>query len=382
VPEAAERRSSLPPPPEGLEDDFVSLDLPVRELPDHLADIERRARERAKPRSASPTDLGDEEAGDRRRRQVRRWSVLVLAATAGIFLYLERSGIEPGAFSDYAPMFAFAILLMVCGTFQPVPPHVRKNPVAYAFLGMVAFWILAGLALQFKDLVPERAGLFQAVYMGLGGICLLVAVWASRKPLNLAAAAEPVSPATAAGAPRQPIGADPYGSRLRVLAACRSALEQIARHAPERAQARGWLDLAGPEVPHKLVDENRKGKLYEDNWWRLRLPWEDGVRLRVIGTERSLVRTDGEREPAWTLQAKLSVNRRRWRTEQGPFRPPVSSGEAGSGGLQVEDFQVTPSQVSARIVAERWAFEPDDLVALIRILEERVQPLGAAGGEA
>lgn len=372
MPEAAERRSSLSPP-EGLQDDFVSLDHPVRELPGYLADIVRRARERAQPRPASPSDLSDEEAGDRRRLRVRRWAVLVLAATAGIFLYLERTGVEPGAFFEHAPMLAFAILLMVCGTFRPVPPNVRRNPVSYVFLGMVVFWILAGLALQLKDLLPERAGLFQAVYMSLGGICLLAAAWASRKPLRPAgetavAASSPV--------PGPPAGTDAYGSRLRVLAACRSALEQIARHAPEGAQARGWIDLAGPEVPHKLVSEDRKGKRYEDHWWRLRLPWEDGVRLRVIGTERSFVRTDGEREGAWTLQAKLSVDRRRWRTEQGPLRP------AGSGGLKVEGFEVTPSRVSARIVAEQWAFEPDDLVDLIRILEERLQPFGAAGGEA
>lgn len=375
MPEAAERRTSLPPP-EGLEDDFVSLDHPVRELPGLLEDIERRARDRARPGSGEADEAGVA-AGDRRRLKVRRWAVLVLAAAAGAFLYLERAGIEPEAFSRHAPLLAIALLVVVSGTFRPRPPGIRKNPVFNAFVAAIAFWFLAALTLQLKDLYPERAGLFQAVYMGLGGIALLAAVWVYRKPFQWAEDEAPPMDAS-----RQPIGADPYGSRLRVLAVCRQALEQISRHAPDGAQARGWLDLAGPEVPHKLVSDDRKGKCYEDQWWRLRLPWGDGVRLRVVGIEKAFVRPNGEHEASWILRAKLSVDRRRWRTEPGPFRPPAAGGAGGLDGLKVEDFEVTPSRVSARIVAQEWAFQPDDLVGLIRVLEERIQPLSAAGGEA
>ena len=372
MPEAAERRTSLPPP-EGLEDDFVSLDHPVRELPGLLEDIERRARDRARPESKEVDEAG-EAAGDRRRLKVRRWAVLVLAATAAVFLYLERTGIEPEAFSWHAPLLAIALLVVVSGTFRPMPPGIPKNPVGYAFVAAIAFWFLAALTLQLKDLYPERAGLFQAVYVGLGVVALLAAVWVYRKPFKRAGDDAPPPEAS-----RQAIGADPYGSRLRVLAACRQALEQISRHAPNGAQARGWLDLAGPEVPHKLVSDDRKGQRYEDQWWRLRLPWEDGVRLRVVGIEKALVRPNGEHEASWALRAKLSVNRRLWRTEPGPFRP---ESVEGLGGLKVENFEVTPSRVSARIVAEEWAFQPDDLVGLIRVLEERIQPLAPVGGEA
>jgi anti-sigma-K factor RskA len=101
VPYTIERRSSLSPSgPEGSarsNDDFVILDDHlVRDLPRLLAEIERRIRDRAERREVDPTE---EEADDRRRLRVRRWAVLVLAAVAAAFLFLEATGAVPHAFS-------------------------------------------------------------------------------------------------------------------------------------------------------------------------------------------------------------------------------------------------------------------------------------------
>ncbi len=344
------------------------LDDLVRDLPRLLAEIERRIRDRAERREVDPTE---EEADDRRRLRMRWWAVLVLAAVAAAFLFLEFTGAVPHAFSRHGPLLAFAVYLMVAFTFPPMPPYARKNPASHAFMAMIAFWFFAGLAIQFRELFPEKAGLFQGIYLGLGGASLVAAVWLSRKPLR---------PPGAALQRALKAAGDSYGSRERVLAACREALEQIGRHTPREAEAVGWLDLSGPEQPEKLVHEDHRGRHYRGLWWRLRLPWKDGIRLRVIGIEEMLFPPAGGREGVWTLWAKLAVSRRCWRTEPRPFRPEAAV------ALQVEDFAVRPSQVSARIITERWAFQPDDLVALIRILEERIQPLDAttlpAGGQA
>jgi hypothetical protein len=371
VTDTIERRSSLSPSgPEGSarsNDDFVILDDLVRDLPRLLAKIERRIRDREERRKVDPTE---EEADDRRRLRVRRWAVLVLAAVAVAFLFLEFTGAVPHAFSRHGPLLAFAVYLMVAFTFRPMPPHAPKNPASRAFLAMVAFWFCAGLAIQFRELFPEKAGLFQGIYLGVGGASLVAAARLSRKPLQ---------PAGKALQRELKAAGDSYGPRERVLAACREALEQIGRHTPREAEALGWLDLSGPEQPEKLVHEDHRGRRYRGLWWRLRLPWKDGIRLRVIGIEEVLLPPAGDREGVWTLWAKLAVSRRCWRTEPRPFRPKAA------GALQVEDLVVRPSQVSARIVTQRWAFQPDDLVALIRILEERIQPLDAttlpAGGQ-
>lgn len=110
--------------------------------------------------------------------------MLVLAAVAVVLLLLEYTGVAPHAFSYHGPLLAFAVYLMVAFTFRPMPPAARGNPANHAYLAMVAFWFLAGLAIQLRELFPERAGLFQGVYLGLGGVSLIAALWLSRKPLG------------------------------------------------------------------------------------------------------------------------------------------------------------------------------------------------------
>jgi len=171
VTDTIERRSSLSPSgPEGSaqsNDDFVILD-------------------------------------DRRRLRMRWWTVLVLAVVAAAFLFLESTGAVPHAFSRHGPLLAFAVYLMVAFTFPPMPPYARKNPASHAYLATVAFWFFAGLAIQFRELFPEKAGLFQGIYLGLGGASLIAAVWLSRKPLQPAGEAlQPALKTTGSGMSRR-----------------------------------------------------------------------------------------------------------------------------------------------------------------------------------
>jgi hypothetical protein len=254
----------------------------------------------------------------------------------------------------------------VGGTAERVPKGtpLLRNPLNAAFLAVIAFWLVGGGLLQLSGLEPDRA-LWRILYTGLGGLTLVLLLWFIWRPRKAGATAPlPAGSETAA---------DPVSPRAAVLAACREALEQIGRNAPPGVRATGWIDLTGPEKPGKLVREEGKERLYRDVWWRLRLPWENGVRLRLAAVEEVQVRPGSwQRESTFLLLANLAVDPRRWRTEPGRLRE-------STGTLTVEDFEVTPSRVSVRALSPQWAFPPADLIRLLKTLEARIRPQSIPG---
>lgn len=358
--EAAEVPSSLQPsshaePARPAETDFLRFDHPVRELPDLLAVLERTAAEQ--PEGPREKRL-ERETPVSRCQRARRRALLSLAATGAVFLSLQLSGFLPEVFSLHMPLLVFAAVLVVGSTVPRVPAGTPqlKNPIDQSFLVAILLLFIGGSMLQVEGR-PTPA------YMALGVLTLLPLLWILWRSK------------AAASAPRRSGAAETEPPRQILLAACREVLRTIGRHAPRGARATGWLDLTGAEQQSKQVRSDRKGRRhYRDVWWRLRLPWEDGVRLRLAGIEQVRVEPDSPlRKRTFLLLATLAVDPRRWRTERQAI--PGNS----IGRLVVEALEVTPSRVSARAVSTAQAFQPADLVNLIKALEKRLHPLSKAG---
>lgn len=352
--------SSRSRPDSGDEAGFLRFDHPVRELPRLLDAFELPSDGEEEPRET----IEKTEAPGERARRVRRRALLTLAATAGLFLILQLTGVLPGAFTVHMPPLVFAALVVVGGSAPRVPKGTPQfqNPLNQGWMAGLFLSVIAGVFLEFADLPgPEVDRFWLGMYEGLGALAFLaLVVWIFATPKRGARAAQP--PGEAEETPEA------------AVAACREFLAAIGRNAPRGAQATGWLDLTGPEKRHKLVRKDRKGRLYRDVWWRLRLPWEDGVRLRLAGVEEIEIKQDSRfRERTYRLLANLAVDPRRWRTEEKALADELI------GSLTVETFEVTPSRVSVRATSEAQAFLPDDLTRLIKILEERIQPVPAAG---
>lgn len=264
----------------------------------------------------------------------------------------------------HLPLLVFAAILVVAGTSPPVSPRTpwRRDPMRRGVAGVLALSAAAAVLAALRYLSPGLGGLATGLYLWLGVLALIPLVRA-----DLAARAAKPAPLTSR-APRAPTPPPPQPgpepaeaedpSRAAVLQACREALEQIGGNAPPGARATGWLDLSRSEEPGQKV------------WWRLRLPWENGARLRLAGLDETAEGTDGGR--IYRLLATLAVDPRRWRTEPGGTR------NATFGLLTVESFEVTPSRVSIRVLSPERAFRPYDLIEMLKALEERVHPVEPA----
>lgn len=332
--EEAEPRSSLPalcrPSPSG--GPFVLFRHPVRELPDLLTGLEKPAPVKV------PADF------ETRRRRLR-WQLLlgIFLATAAAMV-LDAFGFQAGLFSRYVPLLWFAAILVTAGT-SPAPPAGKTadgDPVTRGFRQVM---ILSGVS-ALLGLVALRSSAGQALYAMLGFVALFLLV---RQP-GLTGSA-PRKTATAVPAPAAPAAAPPDAAQLATLQACREVLEAIAEHAPHGAQATGWLDLTpGPETAKRSAPRV---------WWRLRLPWGEGVRLRLAGL-------DGEN--GVRILVNLAVSPRLWLTDPGPAR------HASFGLLTVDSLTVTPSRISTAVLASQRAFRAYDLIELLKSLEERLRP--------
>jgi hypothetical protein len=197
--------------------------------------------------------------------------------------------------------------------------------------------ILSGVSVLL-GLVAIRSAAGQALYAMLGFVALFLLV---RQPGLTSSAPRKTAPAVPA--PATPAVAPPDAAQLATLQACREVLEAIAEHAPHGARATGWLDL----TPGSQV------------WWRLRLPWGEGVRLRLAGL-------DGEN--GVRILVNLAVTPRLWLTDPGPAR------HASFGLLTVDSLTVTPSRISTAVLTSQRAFRAYDLIELLKSLEERLRP--------
>lgn len=329
----------------------MRFEHPVRDLPRLLAGLEEDSGAGPEERSEGLYETETADRGIFRWRLRRRLLTLLLIAAVAT-LMLSATGYQAGFFIRHLPLLIFAAILVVAGTSPPVPTRTpwRRNPLRRGVMEVLAFSSVAALltVARYRAPMSPAAGL----YLMLGTIALvfLLRGWLAGKAAPQPAT-RPLPPPPARPRP-EPVE-DP--SRLAVLAACREALEQIGNNAPRGARATGWLDLSGSEKPGQRV------------WWRLRLPWERGARLRLAGIEES-----GEEGRTFRLLANLAVDPRRWRTEPGGTR------NATFGLLTVEAFEVTPSRVSIRVLSSERAFRPYDLVELLKALEERVHPVEPA----
>lgn len=359
------------------EADILLFDHPVREIPDQLAVFGREATARWQEGRAEKAENENEEAGGvqeadptARRLRVRRRGLLALAVTGLIFLAMQLSGFLPGVFLGHLPLLAFTAVLVAGGTAQRVPRGTPQfqNPLNWGIFATILFFIVGGSILQIAELDEPRDTQLWILYTATGVLGLLLLLWilwrtgpAARLRLG----------------PGAPAAENPEDWRPASLAACQEVLKKISRNAPAGAHATGWLDLGGPEQRGNLIRDDRKGRCYRDVWWRLRLPWEDGARLRLAGVEEvQIPRGTRDRERTFQLLATLAVDPRRWRTQPGPL--PAEA----AGGLKVEAFEVTPSRVTARVASAQRAFRPADLIGLIKALEGKIQPLAGTGGPA
>lgn len=343
-------RLGRPDPTAPSDRDYLRFAHPVRDLPRLLPYLEKDSGHGGTGGAAIPVE--DADAGIRRWRLRRRLLTFLLIA-AVVFLMLSLTGYQAGFFIRHLPLLAFAALLVLAGTSPPVSPRTpwRRDPVRRGVAGVLTLAGTAAAFLAVSHLVPARASLATALYLSLGTVALLLVMrgWLSGRKAPQPAAAVPRAEPPARPQPAE----DP--SRPAVLQACREVVEQIAGNAPEGARATGWLDLSRSEEPGRKV------------WWRLRLPWEAGARLRLAGIDEVT-----EAGHTHRLLANLAVDPRRWRTEPGGSR------HASFGLLTVEAFEVTPSRVSIRVLSPEREFRPYDLIELLKALEERVHPVAAA----
>jgi hypothetical protein len=343
---------------------------PVRDLPRLLADLEG---ELERPLAAALFPEEEEEDADAgiRRWRLRRRLLTLLGIAAAVFVMLGVASGQ-GLYVRHLPLLAFAALLVTAAASPPVSPRLpwRRDPFRRGLAAGLALALAAAVLTAVRHLVPALAAPASGLYLMLGTLAVMFLVLGGlRSPRSEASSASRASSPPAQPRPKpavQPEPVDPVDFiRLDVLKACREAVEQIATNAPKGAMATGWLDLTGPaEPPARQV------------WWRLRLPWENGARLRLAGIEEP-----AESGTACRLLANLAVDPRRWRTEPGGTR------NATFGLLTVESFEVTRSRVSLRVLSPRRAFRPYDLIEMLKALEERVQPVppvepAAPSGEA
>lgn len=319
---------------------------PVRELPRLLADLER---ELERPAEAVTVAVEEDAGAGILRWRLRRRLLTLLGIAAAVFVMLSVAGGQ-GFFVRQLPLLAIAALLVTAATSPPVPPRLpwRRDPFRRGLAAVLALSLAAAALTAVRHFVPALAAPAGALYLALTTLAVLLLIFGWRSPRS---AASP-SPAPLPRPRPEPI--DP--SWPDVLRSCRESIEQIADHAPRGAIATGWLDLAGPAEPAD-----------RQVWWRLRLPWESGARLRLAG-----VAEPGAFGTACRLLANLAVDPRRWRTEPGGAR------HATFGLLMVESFEVTRSRVSIRLLSPQRAFRAYDLIEVLKALEERVHPVEPA----
>lgn len=326
----------------------------MRDLPRLLADLER---ELERPAAAAPVPEEEDADTGIRRWRLRRRLLTLLGIAAVVCVMLSVAGGQGGFFVRHLPLLAIAAVLVVAATSPPVSPRIpwRRDPFRRGLAAGLALSLAAAVLTAVKHLAPPLAAPAGGLYLMLATLAVMFLIFGGlRSPRSVAAPSPAPQPAVRPepAAPVAPV--DPIG--LDVLKACREAIEQIAANAPKGALATGWLDLTGPaEPPARQV------------WWRLRLPWENGARLRLAGVDEP-----GAFGTACRLLANLAVDPRRWRTEPGAAR------HATFGMLMVESFEVTRSRVSIRVLSPQRAFRPYDLIAMLKALEERVHPAGPA----
>ena len=331
--EEAEPRSSLPPlcrP--GPAGPFVQFRHPVRELPGLVSKLEHPA-----PMAA----LLPEDFETRRRRL--RWRLLLglFGATVAAFV-LDAFGFQSGLFTRYVPLLWFAAILVVAATspaaINPAADEPMKRGLRRVLTLSVAAAFLGLCAIQFRWAA--------VLYATLAPLTLFLLVRDAGQT-----ASSPSRPA-AEPRPARPAATPPLdAAQIAALQACREVLEAIGDNAPRGATATGWLDLtAGQGTPKRPVPRV---------WWRLRLPWGEGVRLRLAGL-------DGEN--GVRLLVNLAVSPRLWVTDAGPAR------HASFGLLTVDSLTVTPSRISTVVLSSQRAFRAYDLIELLKSLEERLQP--------
>lgn len=333
--------------------DYLRFAHPVRDLPRLLPYLEKDSGS-GRTGEAVVAVTEDADSGIRRWRLRRRQLTLLLIA-AVVFFMVGFSPYKAGFFVRHLPLLAFAAILVLAGTAPPVSPRTpwRRDPLRRGVAGALLLSGAAALLVVVHYLSPTRASLAIALYMWLGVLALIFLL---RNWFTNRAAPTPSRTALPSPPPPRPEPAEAEDpSRAAVLQACREAMEQIAGNAPPGARATGWLDLSRSEEPGQKV------------WWRLRLPWENGARLRLAGVDEV---ADGGR--SHRLLANLAVDPRRWRTEPGGTR------NATFGLLTVEAFEVTPSRVSIRVLSPERAFRPYDLIEMLKALEERVHPVDPA----
>jgi hypothetical protein len=316
---------------------------PVGELPGLVSKLERPA-----PAASLPEDF------EARRRRLR-WMLLLglFVATIAAFA-LDAFGFQAGLFTRHVPLLWFAAILVVAAT-SPAPATLTVKPEADEPMkkGLRRVLTLSAVA-AFLGLCAIQFRWAAVLYAMLAPLTLFILVREAGQ-----AASSPPQPAPAPRPAPPTATLPPDAAQSATLQACREVLEAIADHAPHGVTATGWLDLtAGPATQERSAPHV---------WWRLRLPWGEGVRLRLAGL-------DGEH--GVRLLVNLAVSPRLWLTDPGPAR------NASFGLLTVDSMEVTPSRISTRVLSSQRAFRAYDLIELLKSLEERLQPRPLDGSAA